>query len=322
MLKLGFIGAGTIGTTLATKLNEKGYKVVAVSSRTRASAEKLAQAISDCNAVDNNQAVADTADIVFITTPDGVIPTIASETQWYHGQSVIHCSGADSAEILQPARQMGAKVGVFHPLQTFASVKQAIDNIPGSTFVIEAEEPLLTTLKQMSDALSGHWIELKAGDKVIYHAAAVIASNYLVTLVKLADDLWETFGIPREQATQLLLPLLQGTLNNIANVGIPQCLTGPIARGDTSTIKKHLEALKKEAPDALSAYCELGLQTIPIALAKGKIGENKADELRAILKAGSKHKICENHIEKILQGEPLSSNLSCMGEEYESNAKK
>ncbi len=290
MLKIGIIGAGTVGTALATRLNEQGYKVAAVSSRTRTSAEKLVQSIDNCKVVDNNQCVADTADLVFITTPDSVIPAIASELRWHKGQSVVHCSGADSIEILQPARQMGTDVGVFHPLQTFASVKQAIDNIPGSTFAIEAEEPLLTTLKQMSDALNGNWIELKASDKVMYHAAAVIASNYLVTLVKLADDLWQTFGIPREQATQALLPLLKGTLNNIANVGIPQCLTGPIARGDTVTVKKHLDSLKKEAPDVLSTYCELGLQTIPIALAKGKIDEDKADELLALLDTGTKRK--------------------------------
>ena len=189
----------------------------------------------------------------------------------------------------------------LEPLQTLANVQQAISNIPGSTFAIEAAEPLLTTLKEMAEALHCRWIELKAEDKVIYHAAAVIASNYLVTLVKLADDLWETFGIPREQATRALLPLLKGTLNNIENVGIPQALTGPIARGDIETVKKHLAALQKEAPDALSTYCELGLQTIPIAQAKGKIDEEKADELRAVLKAGLKRKTSDNHFENITQ---------------------
>jgi predicted short-subunit dehydrogenase-like oxidoreductase (DUF2520 family) len=241
--------------------------------------------------------------IIFITTPDTVIPQIASGLKWHKGQSVIHCSGADSSEVLQPARHMGANTGVFHPLQTFASVKQAISNLPGSTFAIEAEEPLLTTLKEMTASLQCRWIELKAENKVVYHAAAVIASNYLVTLVKLADDLWQTFGIPREQATQALLPLLKGTLNNIENVGIPQALTGPIARGDIDTVKKHLTALQKEAPDALSTYCELGLQTIPIAQAKGRIDEEKADELRAVLKAGLKRKTSENHFENINQTE-------------------
>ena len=304
MLKIGIIGAGSVGSALAIKLAENGYEIVAVSSRTPAGAEKLAQTIKGCHAaVGTNQMVADMAEIVFITTPDTVIPEVAATIQWHKGQSVVHCSGADSTEILQPARQRGAIIGVFHPLQTLASVKQAISNIPGSTFAIEAEEPLLTTLKEMAESLHCRWIELKAENKVVYHAAAVIASNYLVTLVKLADDLWETFGIPREQATQALLPLLKGTLNNIESVGIPQALTGPIARGDIDTVKKHITALQKEAPDALSTYCELGLQTIPIAQAKGKIDEENADELRAVLKAGLKRKTSENHFENIDQTE-------------------
>jgi len=257
---------------------------VAVSSRSQTSARSLAQAVNGCQVFDNNQGVADTAELIFITTPDDAIASVASEIQWHSGQNVVHCSGALSTDILEPAKKLGAQVGAFHPLQTFASVRQAIDNMSGSTFALEAEEPLLNTLKDMATALDGHWVELKAGDKVVYHASAVIACNYMVTLVKLATDLWQTFAIPPHQATQALLPLLRGTINNIDTVGIPQCLTGPIARGDTGTIKKHLNALQKVAPALLSTYQELGLQTIPIALAKGKINQHQAEELQAILK--------------------------------------
>jgi predicted short-subunit dehydrogenase-like oxidoreductase (DUF2520 family) len=284
MIKLGFIGAGTVGTALAIRLNDQGYQIVAVSSRSQASADRLAQQINGCRSYNSNQAVADTADLVFITTPDGVIAPVASEVKWHAKQSVVHCSGADSTDILEPARKAGAQVGAFHPLQTLASVKQALDNIPGSTFAIEAEEPLLTILKDMATSLDGQWIELKSGDKVVYHAAAVIACNYLVTLVKLATDLWQTFNVPTQQATRALLPLLRGTLNNIEKVGIPQCLTGPIARGDTGTIQKHIDALNKLAPAVLPTYCELGRQTIPVALAKGRINKQQAEELKAILK--------------------------------------
>ena len=284
MLKLGFIGAGTVGTALSLRLSSKGYPVVAVSSRSQTSARNLAQAISGCRAFNNNQDVADTAELIFITTPDDAIAPVASQIQWHQGQGVVHCSGADSTDILEPARKSGAQVGVFHPLQTFASVSQAVENISGSTFALEAEEPLLDTLKQMANALDGNWVELKAGDKVIYHAAAVIACNYMVTLVKLASDLWQTFNVSPNQATQALLPLLRGTINNIDTVGIPRCLTGPVARGDSGTVKKHLKALQEKAPAILSTYRELGLQTIPLALAKGRINQDKAEELEAILK--------------------------------------
>ncbi len=131
MLNLGFIGAGTVGTALAIRLSAKGYPVVAVSSRPHASAEKLARTIGGCHAVTNNQAVADMADFVFITTPDDVIGTVAAEVKWHPGQGVVHCSGADSTEVLKPAHNLGARVGAFHPLQTFASVKQAIRQYSG-----------------------------------------------------------------------------------------------------------------------------------------------------------------------------------------------
>jgi predicted short-subunit dehydrogenase-like oxidoreductase (DUF2520 family) len=284
MPKLGFIGAGTVGTALAIRLSERGYRVVAVASRSQTSAEKLAQAITGCHAADNNQAVADSADLVFITTPDDAIATVVSTVNWHSGQSVVHCSGADSVDTLEPARKQGASVGAIHPLQTFASVEQAINNISGSTFALEAQEPLLSILKEIATTLDGTWIELTAGDKVLYHAAAVIACNYLVTLVKLATDLWQTFDVPPERATQALLPLLRGTIANIERVGIPKCLTGPIARGDTGTIGKHIDAMQKAAPDLLPTYLDLGRQTIPIALAKGRIDQHQAEELQKLLK--------------------------------------
>lgn len=283
MFKLGFIGAGTIGSTLALKLSRQGYPVIAVSSRHHTSAKRLAQLITGCSAVTDNQEIADRSQFVFITTPDDVIASVASQIAWHQGQMVVHCSGADSTDILEPARQAGAYVGGFHPLQTFADAEAAAENMSGSTFALEAEEPLLRTLKEMASALGGHWIKLAPGDKAVYHAAAVIASNYLVTLVKMATDLWQTFGVPKEKATEALLPLIRGTVRNLATIGLPQCLTGPITRGDSGTIKKHFRALEKAAPDMLATYRELGLKTIPIALAKGRITEPQAEELRTIL---------------------------------------
>jgi len=283
MLRVGFIGAGTVGTALAVRLQERGYQVAAVASRTKSSADKLADAAYGCQAYDSKQAVADTAELVFVTTPDDAIPEVIAEVKWHAGQSVVHCSGAHSLDVLEKAQSDGAQVGAFHPLQTFASVTHAIENLPGSTFALEAEGLLLDILKGMAEALAGRWVVLGPGDKVLYHAAAVIACNYMVTLVKMATDLWRTFGVPTAEATQALLPLLHGTVNNMENVGLPNCLTGPIARGDLGTIRKHLDVLEKGAPAIAQTYHDLGLQTIQIALSKGKIDEQKAEELRRLL---------------------------------------
>jgi predicted short-subunit dehydrogenase-like oxidoreductase (DUF2520 family) len=301
MPKIGFIGAGTVGTALAVRLKEKGYPVIAVASRSKSSADRLAASVPGCKAYDTKQAVADVAELVFITTPDDAIGQVASELKWHPGQSVIHCSGAHSLDALEPAKRDGAQVGAFHPLQTFANVTHAIKNIPGTTFALEADGELLETLKQMSLDLEGSWVKLGAGDKVLYHTAAVFACNYLVTLTKLATDLWQTFGVSKPEATKALLPLLRGTLNNLENIGLPNCLTGPIARGDLGTIRKHLEALEKSAPEILSTYIELGLQTIPVALGKGKIDSKRAEELRQLL---------TNHCRRDPSCEPCSKEKS------------
>ncbi len=285
MLKTGFIGAGTVGTALAVLLNRRDYQVAAIYDIDSTASAKLAKLIKGCEIAPNSQAVANVTDITFITTPDAAIGSVASQIKWRKGSAAVHCSGADSVDILDSARISGADVGGFHPLQTFAGYEQAIENIPGSTFTIEAEEPLLSILKTMAGKLGGHWIKLKAGDKAAYHAAAVFASNYMVTLVKMASDLWQTFSIPTDQAVRALLPLMRGTLHNVETIGLPQCLTGPIARGDEGTVRKHLATLEEKAPALLFPYKELGIQTIPIALAKGKIDRKQAVDMETLLKS-------------------------------------
>jgi len=282
-MRIGFIGAGTVGTALAVRLSEKGYSVIAVSSRRFSSAEKLASNVTNCQAVKDGQEVASLAELIFITTPDDAIAPIVNAIHWRKGQSVVHCDGAASTDILEGARRDGAQVGGFHPLQSFASFKEALENLPGSVFAIEAEDPLYGVLSKMAGDLKGRSIHLAGTDKVLYHAAAVITSNYTVALLKMAIDLWQIFGISPEEAASALLPLLQGTVNNIARIGLPNCLTGPIARGDVGTLRRHLTALRDRAPGVLEAYRQLGLQTIPIALAKGRIGEKAADQMRALL---------------------------------------
>jgi len=284
MLNIGFIGAGTTGTALASRLDQQGYTVRAVSSRSLASAKRLADRVENCHVYETPQEVANNTNLIFITTPDDVISTIASTISWHENQYIVHCSGAHSLDILESVKNLGATPGGFHPLQTFADIEQAFNNLPGSTFAIEAQEPLLTTLKEMAISLKGEWVLLAAGDKALYHTAAVFASNYLVTLVKLATDLWGDFGVPQQQAIKALLPLLRGTLQNIQNIGLPNCLTGPIARGDLGTINKHIKTLEKENPKILNSYKLLGQQTISIALAKGKIDQARSKELETLFK--------------------------------------
>ena len=282
--KVGFIGAGKVGTALATKLFEGGYPVVAVANKDIRASEQLADLVPGCHVFKTAQDVAKTADHVFITTPDDFIIKVASELTWRPEQNVVHCSGAASIDILEPAKKSGAMVGSFHPCQAFASIDQAIKNLPGSTFAIEAQGSLLDILKEMASTIGCDWIVLKPGNKALYHAAAVFASNYFVTLLKVATDLFQNFDVPASQSTKVLMPLIQGNIKNINSIGLPRCLTGPLARGDVSTIEKHIFALKEKDPSILKLYAELGLKTIPIALEKGTSDEKVSKTLQTLLK--------------------------------------
>ncbi len=283
MRRIGFVGAGPVGTAFGVRLAQQDYEVTAVYDLNRVAVERFAMAVPGCEVCKTSQEVADKAELAFITTPDDVIPKVAAKVNWHAGQAVVHCSGACSTDILEPARRRGAMVGSIHPCQTFASIEQAVDNLPGSTFAVQAEEPLLSVLKELTAALQGSWVYLTADDKALYHAAAAIACNYVYTVVKLAVDLWQNFGKSTAEATEAYLPLLRGTVNNIGRVGFPGCLTGPIARGDLDTIRRHLKALATRAPSHLQLYKALGMATVPIALEKGTIDRSTADSLRDLL---------------------------------------
>ncbi len=282
MLKIGFIGAGPVGTAFAVNLSKLDYQIIGVFDVIKEAAQRFAADVPGCQVYKKAQDLADSVDILFITTPDDIIPKVAGELRWRAGQSAVHCSGASTVHSLDAAREQGAMVGSIHPCQTFAGREQAIQNLPGSTFAIEAEGPIKTTLSEIARALNGDIVYLTSEDKALYHAAACIACNYFYTLVKIASDLWQNFGKSTEEATRAYIPLLQGSVNNIAKVGFPGCLTGPIARGDVKTIQRHLAALAKSAPDILPLYKELGLKTIPIGIAKGTLSEGKAEELRSL----------------------------------------
>jgi predicted short-subunit dehydrogenase-like oxidoreductase (DUF2520 family) len=286
MPTLGFIGAGPVGTTFGVRLSEKGYTVAAVADIRPASAEGFAQRIPGCRAVTENQAVADAAEAVFITTADDFIAKVCSGLKWRKGQIALHCSGASTVHSLEAAAAQGAHVGSIHPCQSFSGIEQAIANLPGSTFGIEAEEPVKTVLTGMAQALEGDIVYLSSDDKVLYHAAAAMACNYFTTLVKLATDLWANFGKTSADGIKAYMPLLRGTLNNIEAVGFPRCLTGPIARGDVATIRRHLAALERLAPQMLPLYRELGRFTVPIGQDKGTLAADKAQELLNLLKGG------------------------------------
>ena len=289
--KIAVVGTGKVGSALALLLGRQGYPITGVASKSVFSASRVAKELN-VTATDKPEDITLEADAVFITTPDREISKVAGEITerggFRSGQIVFHTSGAHPADEVGAARRAGALVFSLHPLQSFADVKMAMENLPGSYFALEGDYEARPVAEQIVKDLGGKSFFIAAKDKPLYHAAACIASNYLVSLMHFATGLYGRFGLSREEAFEALLPLIQGTIKNIGQVGPALALTGPVARGDSPTIEGHLEVLKEAGRIEMDLYRELGLYTVGVALEKGSISAEQGEKLKEIFQGGKK----------------------------------
>lgn len=283
------VGCGKVGKALGKFLQEAGYQAAGVASKSLSSAKAAADLlqIDCCSQVPWE--ITPSADVVLITTPDGAIAEtcrqIAANKGFKAGGVVLHCSGALPSTILSPAGSCGAFTGSMHPLQSFAADEFARSPFHGIIIAVEGEPQALRIAGKMATDLGATSLTIATEAKTLYHAAAVAASNYLVTLLSLAFKLMAEAGISGQDAYNALQPLIHGTLTNVQTVGIPQALTGPIARGDMETVKKHLMEITSRTPEVLDLFKTLSLHTIDIAVAKGTLADADADALRNLLGA-------------------------------------
>lgn len=279
---ISIVGAGIVGTAIAKLLQSRGYKIAAVAGRTEASLDRASSHI-DAKATNDVVEAARLGDIIFITTKDDsvkhVCETIAAHGGFTSDDIVFHTSGALPLMVLGGAKHLGAQVGSIHPMQAFANINSAIENLPGSVFGVTAEDEALVVADDLVRALGGTVIKIADKDRALYHAAACAVSNYLVSLVDFSTALYEAIGVPEDQARQAFLPLLRGTVDNIAKLGPAQALTGPIARADVGTVIRHLKAIDESAPWAGRLYREMGIYTVKVAIEKGTVDEAAAHAL-------------------------------------------
>jgi predicted short-subunit dehydrogenase-like oxidoreductase (DUF2520 family) len=284
---IAILGLGKVGTAVGFLLRQAGYRIVAVASRSQAS---LNQGIVYTGGKPylNFSAAALTANCIIITTSDDAIAhvckKIASERCIRPGNKVIHMSGAGGLDLLQSAQDAGAHVACIHPLQSFAHVEGAIRNLPGSTFGITSGDEIKEWSVQMVRDLGGVPFFVADADKPLYHAAACIASNYLTTIIHMVEEIYQSLGLSSEDTIRAIWPLVMGTIANIETKGTVQALTGPVARGDSGTIKKHTEALRNRLPALLQAYSALGILTADIGLKKKTLSPETARLIKEILK--------------------------------------
>jgi predicted short-subunit dehydrogenase-like oxidoreductase (DUF2520 family) len=224
------------------------------------------------------------AEVVLIATPDGAIegacrqiaPALAT------GASVVHASGATGLDALAAAAAVGARTLSVHPLQTCPTVEAAVERIPGAAFAVTAvgEEAFALGERLARDA-GGRPFRIADELKPLYHAAAVFASNYLVTITALAEELERSAGVP--DPLDALGPLQAATLANVARVGPAAALTGPAVRGDAATVRRNLEALDERYPDAVRPYVALADLALELADREGRLPAAGREAVREVL---------------------------------------
>ena len=285
------IGAGMVGTAIGYLLKKAGYEIVAIADKS-AAALRRAQSYTGGKACRKPQEVLREADCILITTPDDIILSVCKDiarSPLIKGKYIFHMSGAGGLDLLDPARKAGAAVASIHPLQSFSSIDNAIQNIPSSYFGITADAKAKTQAETIVLALGGKPIYISSQQKSLYHAAACVASNYLVSLLNVVESIYQSIGINENDAKKAYLPLIYGSLKNIELSGSVQALTGPIARGDSGTIQKHVDAINANLPQYASLYSSLGLVTVKLARKKGTLNLRQAKKISNILKGIVNH---------------------------------
>ncbi len=286
-MKIGFVGAGKVGTSFGIYLKQNGFRVYGYNSRTMESAQKAAM-ITKSVVVHDIEEIFEKADVAFITTSDyaiaEVVETIIDTNVTLTGKKIAHMSGAHSSSVLSALKEKGAYIYSIHPLQAFASVEQSVQDLKNTVFSIEGDTEGDNTLEKILSKMGNEYFTITAKQKSLYHAAACILSNYLVTLMDYGLSLYEQIGIDKEKMCTALAPLLKGTLNNVLELGTEKALTGPIDRGDINTVDMHLQALEQYAPKEVQLYQILGLKTLKLAAKSKEYPQKKA--LYKLLKEG------------------------------------
>jgi len=204
------------------------------------------------------------ADWTFITTPDGAIHETAvklaeNDTNW-EGRSVIHCSGALPASVLQPLADQGVLIASCHPMLSVVNSQVAAEQFAGTLCTLEGDEALCSELSTWLHSLGALTSRITAEQKPLYHAACSLAANYWVTLAAVAQDCLQQAGLDPAVLHQGILRLQQSVIDNLAHQpDFMRALTGPIARGDMATVELHREALKSVGYDEL--YNQLAVVT-------------------------------------------------------------
>ena len=275
---IAIVGLGRVGTALAVLLWRQGFQSLRVCDHNPAKVNILRELIDGSISVCSTPAEAVVgAELVFIAVQDRYISEVAlslaesDQNMDVAGRFFAHLSGSLTSAVLQPLAARDAITFSLHPLQSMADVEGAVKVLAGSYFSFEGDDRAFPVAETLVAALGGHLIRLAASDKVLYHAAAVVSSNFFIALEEMAITMMTGIGVDADTARRMLLPLIRGSFENLERVSPAEALTGPIVRGDDQTVAAHLTALQEKFPDYVSAYHLLAGLNVDLAMQKGEL---------------------------------------------------
>ncbi|MBS0307453.1 MAG: DUF2520 domain-containing protein [Proteobacteria bacterium] len=266
---LTLIGAGKLGQSLGKLWTQHhAFRLQDVLTRSQESAQRAIACIGVGEAVSDFASLR-RADVYLIATPDDRILsacTALAQAGLLDANSIVfHCSGALPSSVLQPAIERGAAVASIHPIRSFAVPEQVVQNFTGTWCGMEGDRRALDVLTPAFAAIGARLVPIKAEEKIHYHAAAVFACNYLVTLLDVARQSYQRAGIDADAVLQMMAPLVRETVENVFKLGPEAALTGPVARGDMATAERQWQAVAAADAAHGELYAQLMRLTMELA---------------------------------------------------------
>lgn len=289
-MQIGIIGAGRMAKAMGGYLQDCGYTVCGLWSRSSEHAGNAAGYLGIPH-LGTVQGLVMKADILLLAVSDDGISEVA-EVVARSGVSlrdkwIGHLSGSRSLEELIAIERQGGRVFSLHPLQTVPEPNVGRKSLVHAAFMLEAEESLRTELEKWLTPCGNAIAWIALGKKAMYHLGACLASNYVMVLYRLAEEALISSGIPENLAPRALMPLMEATLKSYEVLGPLQGLTGPVSRGDTGTVLKHLESLQGSVLEGNEILIRaLGLEALAMAIEKGTIEAHGASDMEHILRGG------------------------------------
>ena len=262
--QLMIVGRGKVGRALERALRTSGRFAVTTAGR-QVPATRVRQ-----------------AHIVVLAVPDQAIRSVAEALAPHlsPGSAVLHCAGALGPDELKACAAQGAATGVMHPLVSFAD-RRSGPVLRGTTFTVGGDQAAVRAAGQVAKACGARNLHGPMSDPA-YHAAAALVANGAVALAHSGVLVLERLGFERRKSERAIGGLLRSVAENIDTLGVPGALTGPIARGDASTVERHRAALRNLGPRSLAAYDRLSPLILECARAAG-LSSRKAAKVKRTL---------------------------------------